>query len=229
MREDLGGFLAAQAAGRGRLAPARLRGRDRRRAALAERIGNRQLILSGRVDRVDAGPAGLRIVDYKTGKLGKDGYPEPPSLAGGKNLQLAYYARALAAERTRSGEPAADVHAAYLGVSTASGFRAIAWEPRHFERAEAEFQRVVEGRHRLASSAASSSRSRTRRSAPSSATSARSAARAARGSSSASRATRGRCTPPSGARARPSRMPRRPNERAGTRAGRRADRSRGAQ
>jgi hypothetical protein len=145
MREDLGGFLAAQAAEEGGWRPRVFEAEIGGGQPLIETIGSRQLILSGRVDRVDAGPEGLRIVDYKTGKLGKDGYPEPPSLAGGKNLQLAYYARALAAERARSGEPVANVHAAYLGVSTASGFRAIAWEPRHFERAEAEFQRVVEG------------------------------------------------------------------------------------
>lgn len=145
MREDLGGFLAAQAEEGGGWTPRAFEVDLGGEPPLVVEVGRRRLVLAGRVDRVDTGAAGLRIVDYKTGKLAKDGYPEPPALAGGRNLQLAYYARALAAQRARDGEPPAEIHAAYLGVTAGSGFRQVAWEPRHFARAEAELQRVVEG------------------------------------------------------------------------------------
>ncbi|MEO8502956.1 MAG: PD-(D/E)XK nuclease family protein [Acidobacteriota bacterium] len=147
MREDLGGFLAEQASEGTAWRPRAFEVELGTETALTVEIGRRKLRLAGRVDRIDEGANGLRIVDYKTGKLGKEGYPEPPSLLGGRNLQLAYYERALRADQVTKGEapPGTPIHAAYLGVSAASGFRQVAWEPHHFERARAELERVVEG------------------------------------------------------------------------------------
>lgn len=145
MREDLGGFLVQQAQSGGAWRPRALEAEIGSGTQLAVEIGRRKLLLAGRVDRVDEGVHGTRIVDYKTGKLAKESYPDPPSLAGGRNLQLAYYERALTAERAARQLAPQPIHAAYLGVSAASGFREVAWEPRHFERARPELERVVEG------------------------------------------------------------------------------------
>ena len=146
MREDLGGFLAEQAAEGASWRPRAFEVELGTETPLTVEIGRRKLRLAGRVDRIDEGVSGLRIVDYKTGKLAKDGYPAPPALAGGRNLQLAYYERALRADLLRGdAPPGPPIHAAYLGVSAASGFRQVAWEPHHFERARPELERVVEG------------------------------------------------------------------------------------
>lgn len=51
-----------------------------------------RIFLRGRIDRIDKGPAGLRIVDYKTGR--SDSYQTDPEKIERSELQLAIYAEA---------------------------------------------------------------------------------------------------------------------------------------
>jgi ATP-dependent helicase/nuclease subunit B len=50
-------------------------------------IGERTLVLKGRADRIDRGPEGLAIIDYKTGAV-----PDLPSVRTGEEAQLSFYA-----------------------------------------------------------------------------------------------------------------------------------------
>jgi ATP-dependent helicase/nuclease subunit B len=50
-------------------------------------IGGRTLRLHGRVDRIDRGPDGLAIIDYKTGTI-----PTPDTVLAGEHAQLPFYA-----------------------------------------------------------------------------------------------------------------------------------------
>lgn len=50
-------------------------------------VGERMLVLKGRADRVDRGPAGLAIIDYKTGAI-----PSSDAIESGEKAQLAFYA-----------------------------------------------------------------------------------------------------------------------------------------
>ncbi len=50
-------------------------------------IGGRTITLKGRADRIDRGPAGAAIVDYKTGAV-----PESSAIASGEQAQLPFYA-----------------------------------------------------------------------------------------------------------------------------------------
>lgn len=54
-----------------------------------------QLPIRGRIDRVDRLPAGLRVVDYKTGRQYSGG-DDRAAFAGGRKLQLTVYAAAVA-------------------------------------------------------------------------------------------------------------------------------------
>lgn len=50
-------------------------------------IGDRTITLRGRADRLDRGPQGLAILDYKTGSL-----PDADAVASGEHTQLPFYA-----------------------------------------------------------------------------------------------------------------------------------------
>ncbi|MFL6650712.1 MAG: PD-(D/E)XK nuclease family protein [Sulfurifustaceae bacterium] len=50
------------------------------------RIGDRSLTLKGRADRIDRGPEGLSIIDYKTGEV-----PKPALVKAGEKSQLPFY------------------------------------------------------------------------------------------------------------------------------------------
>jgi len=50
-------------------------------------VGNRTLTLKGRADRIDRGPNGLAIIDYKTGSI-----PTSETVLSGEHAQLPFYA-----------------------------------------------------------------------------------------------------------------------------------------
>jgi putative RecB family exonuclease len=109
-------------------------------------IGGERLAPRGAIDRLDGGPRGLRVVDYKTGKLKAGHTPEPPALKG--RLQAPIYARVVAALRAAGRLPAAGggaVSALYLGVQAGSRYRRVEWTPEALAAAEPELERVVAG------------------------------------------------------------------------------------
>lgn len=105
-------------------------------------VGGRSLVFRGRIDRLDAGPDGLRIVDYKTGKLPA---AAPPSLDGGRQLQLYIYQLAIAAARRAHGEVPLPIHGVLLGVTAASGHGRVNWSAADFAAAAREFEEVLDG------------------------------------------------------------------------------------
>ncbi len=81
--------------------------------------------LRGRIDRIDAGPDGRRLIDYKTGSLKglKDKVADPL-----EDTQLAVYAtlvRADAEEATDDRGPSAGLFAEYLALDDAKGIAAV--------------------------------------------------------------------------------------------------------
>ncbi len=109
-------------------------------------IGGERLAPRGAIDRLDGGPDGFRVVDYKTGKLKTEHTPEPPALKG--RLQAPIYARVVEALRDAGRLPAAGggkVSALYLGVQSGSRYRRVEWTPRALAEAEPELERVVSG------------------------------------------------------------------------------------
>jgi hypothetical protein len=106
-------------------------------------IGAGALAVRGRLDRVDAGPPGLRIVDYKTGRLKRPLYGDAGDVQGGRRLQLALYRLALREHEGGAAGGAPPIHGLFLGVEAASGYRQIPWTPADFERATPELDSVV--------------------------------------------------------------------------------------
>ncbi|HEX5365966.1 MAG TPA: PD-(D/E)XK nuclease family protein, partial [Acidimicrobiales bacterium] len=80
----------------------------------------RSLSLRGAIDRIDEGPAGLVVLDYKTGTPAPySGLSADAPDGGGTHLQLVVYAFAA---RARAGDPAAPVRSEYWFVSDRGGF-----------------------------------------------------------------------------------------------------------
>jgi hypothetical protein len=107
------------------------------------RLGSSTLAVRGRLDRVDAGPPGLRIVDYKTGRLKRPLYGDAGDVQGGRRLQLPLYRLALRELEGGAAGGAPPIHGLFLGVEAASGYRQIPWTPADFERATPELDAVV--------------------------------------------------------------------------------------
>ncbi len=101
-------------------------------------VGQRTLRLGGRIDRIDHGPGGFRVIDYKTGK---GPGVKSVQLDAGKALQLPLYALVgawLLGVEARLGE------AAYHVVSRAGDFRRLAVTREELERRRTELDRVLE-------------------------------------------------------------------------------------
>lgn len=122
------------------LAPSALATED----PLIVRAAGREIRLRGSVDRIDHGPGGFRVIDYKTG-AGRN-LPKDNRLAAGQALQLPLYLRAAAV--LLDADPAAG-SASYVLVSRRGGFRSIRFEGAALaERAddvEAALGRIVGG------------------------------------------------------------------------------------
>jgi RecB family exonuclease len=84
-----------------------------------------QALLRGLIDRLDFGPAGAYITDYKTGgaDVAADFAADP--VVGGRKVQLAVYSLAVRRRFQETGEPAVPVTAAYWFISSKGGFRRI--------------------------------------------------------------------------------------------------------
>jgi hypothetical protein len=136
--EDLKQFLRSEAAASDGWTPRDVELEIGRTAPVILDYGAVRLALRGRVDRVDTGPLGLRVVDYKTSRSSERWAEAPGSLRGGERLQLALYRRALQAGGARE-----EVHGAYRGVSWGSGFATASWAPEHFAAADAEAEVIL--------------------------------------------------------------------------------------
>lgn len=130
MREDLRQFLASDSTrrARGRLTPLACEltfGRNAQPAVDVALGDGRTLRIRGSVDRVDEGPAGLVVVDYKTGR--SEGYkkidPTNPT-DHGRYLQLPLYATAA---RQLLGRPDAAVDVAYWFVTRGQRFEYVGY------------------------------------------------------------------------------------------------------
>jgi RecB family exonuclease len=104
----------------------------------------REVRLRGSVDRIDHGPGGFRVIDYKTG-AGRN-LPKDNRLAAGQALQLPLYLRAAAV--LLDADTAAGT-ASYVLVSRRGGFRSIHFEGSALvdraEDVEAALGRIVGG------------------------------------------------------------------------------------
>ena len=92
---------------------------------IAIELGDRKLLVSGRIDRLswDAQPpTRFRVIDYKTGKVRDE---KPAQLQGGRMLQLPLYVLAGA---ELLGIDASAGEAAYVYPTRRGGFRTIGWE-----------------------------------------------------------------------------------------------------
>ena len=88
-------------------------------------LGERKLLVSGRIDRLNwdaKRPTRFRVVDYKTGKVRDE---KPAQLQGGRMLQLPLYVLAGA---ELLGIDAGAGEAAYVYPTRRGGFRTIGWE-----------------------------------------------------------------------------------------------------
>jgi hypothetical protein len=101
--------------------------------------GGERLRLRGRIDRIDEKARAIRVVDYKTGRLEKLG--KAGDVVGGTRLQLPLYRLALLALRAERRE----VHGAYLGLDSRSGFERVEWRPDDFARAAPALDAAVGG------------------------------------------------------------------------------------
>lgn len=105
-------------------------------------FGGARLALAGRIDRLDRGPAGLRVLDYKTGRL-KPSEHRPGDLRGGQRIQLALYHRAVPRLDDVPGAGELPVEGAYVGVTAASGHARYLWRQEDFEATREELNRLV--------------------------------------------------------------------------------------
>jgi ATP-dependent helicase/nuclease subunit B len=88
-------------------------------------LGDRTLLVSGRIDRLNwdaKPPTRFRVIDYKTGKVRDE---KPAQLQGGRMLQLPLYV--LASAELLGIDPSAG-EAAYVYPTRRGGFRTIGWE-----------------------------------------------------------------------------------------------------
>jgi ATP-dependent helicase/nuclease subunit B len=92
---------------------------------IAIELGDRKLLVSGRIDRLNwdaQPPTRFRVIDYKTGKVREE---KPAQLQGGRMLQLPLYVLAGA---ELLGIDASAGEAAYVYPTRRGGFRTIGWE-----------------------------------------------------------------------------------------------------
>jgi RecB family exonuclease len=137
--EDLEEFLEQEVVAGDKWRPLELEAAFGEPEPLTLEVGGERLTVRGRIDRIDERPGAVRIVDYKTGRLGDD--EQPGSIAGGQRLQLPLYRLAL--ERSR-GERR-PLHGALLGITAKSDFRRIEWTPAHFEEAAGRLGEAIHG------------------------------------------------------------------------------------
>jgi RecB family exonuclease len=137
--EDLEEFLEQEVVAGDKWRPLELEAAFGEPEALTIEVGGERLTVRGRIDRIDERPGAVRIVDYKTGRLGDD--EQPGSIAGGQRLQLPLYRLAL--ERSR-GERR-PLHGALLGITSKSDFRRVEWTPAHFDDAAGRLGEAIHG------------------------------------------------------------------------------------
>jgi ATP-dependent helicase/nuclease subunit B len=82
----------------------------------------RTVVLRGAIDRVDRGPQGFRVVDYKTGKDSATEVSAANRLQSGRAVQLALYARAVRERERAEGRPVPAVRALYWFCTTRGKF-----------------------------------------------------------------------------------------------------------
>ena len=107
-------------------------------------LGERKLLVSGRIDRLNwdaKRPTRFRVVDYKTGKVRDE---KPAQLQGGRMLQLPLYVLAGA---ELLGIDAGAGEAAYVYPTRRGGFRTIGWEAAQLAERHARRNRPA-GRNR---------------------------------------------------------------------------------
>ena len=112
-------------------------------AAPVLRFGEREVALSGRVDRVDRVGEALRVIDYKTGAMPARRY-RSGDLHDGQRLQLALYARAVGALGVPGATASTRAEGVYSGVTRASDHRRLLWSAEDLAAASPELDRLVE-------------------------------------------------------------------------------------
>ena len=111
---------------------------------LIVRAGGHEVRLRGSVDRIDHGPGGFHVIDYKTGSAGR--LPKGNRLKGGTALQLPLYLRVAA--MLLDADPAQGT-ASYVMVSRRGGFTRISFDgtglAERVDDVEAALGRIVGG------------------------------------------------------------------------------------
>jgi hypothetical protein len=82
----------------------------------------RSVVLRGRIDRVDRGADGFRVIDYKTGRDSTTDVSAASRLDGGRAVQLALYSRAVRDRERAEGRPVPVVRALYWFCTTRGKF-----------------------------------------------------------------------------------------------------------
>jgi ATP-dependent helicase/nuclease subunit B len=90
--------------------------------------GGRAITLRGYIDRVDRGPLGVRVIDYKTGRAKDVAATALTRLDGGRSLQLPVYTLAVREHDRAEGRPVPHASALYWYCTSRGDFRRHAVE-----------------------------------------------------------------------------------------------------